>query len=115
MKQVLAMGLHMCIYPEGTRNKTKEPLQRFHDGAFRLAIETGKSIIPTLIFYSAIVLPRKTFYFWPHKVEMHFLEPVEVRNMNTEELREKVFGIMKEYYVAKRGLTLLSLSKGEGR
>src|SRR6185436_5631575 len=35
MKDVLQMGMHMCIYPEGTRNKTTAPLQPFHNGAFR--------------------------------------------------------------------------------
>src|ERR1700733_6542947 len=35
MKEVLDMGLHMCIYPEGTRNKSGQPLKAFHDGAFR--------------------------------------------------------------------------------
>src|SRR5689334_11196615 len=50
MKEVLENGLHMCIYPEGTRNKTAEPLQRFHDGAFRLAVDTRHSILPALIF-----------------------------------------------------------------
>ncbi len=50
MKEVLDMGLHMCIYPEGTRNKTTEPLTRFHDGAFRLAVSSGKSILPAVIF-----------------------------------------------------------------
>ena len=64
MKEVLDMGLHMCIYPEGTRNKTTEPLTRFHDGAFRLAVSSGKSILPAVIFYSRKVLPpSKTFYF----------------------------------------------------
>src|SRR5215213_2057240 len=58
MKEVLQMGLHMCLYPEGTRNKTEEPLQRFHDGAFKLAIDTRKEIIPTVIFYTSIVMPR---------------------------------------------------------
>ena len=28
MKQVLLTGMHMCIYPEGTRNRTKEPLKQ---------------------------------------------------------------------------------------
>jgi len=100
MRQVLDMGLHMCIYPEGTRNKTKEPLQPFHSGAFRLAVDSGKSIVPCLIFYTAKVLPRKPLYFWPHRVEMHFLEPIPVAGMNSDQLKEKVFGIMKEYYVA---------------
>src|SRR5262245_27973224 len=48
MRQVLEMGLHMCIYPEGTRNKTSEPLQRFHSGAFRLSVDSGKSILPAV-------------------------------------------------------------------
>ena len=94
------MGLHMCIYPEGTRNKTKEPLQRFHDGAFRLAVDTGKSIIPAVIFYTNKVLPRhKTFYFWPHRVEMHFLPPVPSVGKEASALREEVFHLMKDYYL----------------
>ena len=63
MKTVLDQGLHMCIYPEGTRNKTREVLQRFHDGAFKLASETQKDIIPALIFHTKKVLPRKPFFF----------------------------------------------------
>jgi 1-acyl-sn-glycerol-3-phosphate acyltransferase len=102
MKAVLDMGLHMCIYPEGTRNKTSEPLQRFHDGAFRLAVETRKPVIPALIFYTSKVLPRKTFFFWPHKVEMHFLPEVSVENKSAQQLKEEVFAIMKNYLVNSR-------------
>jgi len=29
MKDVLDMGLHMCIYPEGTRKYTGQPLKSF--------------------------------------------------------------------------------------
>jgi 1-acyl-sn-glycerol-3-phosphate acyltransferase len=99
MKAVLGMGLHMCIYPEGTRNKSSEPLQRFHDGAFKLAAETRKPVIPALIFYTSKVLPRKPFFFWPHKVEMHFLPAVEVENKTSQQLKEEVFAIMKNYLV----------------
>jgi 1-acyl-sn-glycerol-3-phosphate acyltransferase len=41
MQQVLKKGIHMCIYPEGTRNRTDEPLKKFHDGAFKLAVITN--------------------------------------------------------------------------
>lgn len=103
MKQVLQLGLHMCLYPEGTRNKTNEPLQRFHDGAFKLAIETQKQIIPAVIFYTNIVLPRnKTFYFWPHKLEMHFLSPINVTDRTLDEIKEEAFETMKNYYVSKK-------------
>ena len=97
MKAVLDMGFHMCIYPEGTRNKTSQPLQRFHDGAFKLAVETKKQIIPSLIFYTSKVLPRKHFFLWPHKVEMHFLPPIEVENKSSQQLKEEAFIVMQTY------------------
>jgi 1-acyl-sn-glycerol-3-phosphate acyltransferase len=100
MKKVLEMGMHMCIYPEGTRNKTTEPLQHFHNGAFKLAVDTGKSVMPTLIFNTAKVLPAgKSFFFWPVKVKMHFLEPVAVGTQSVDQLKEKVFAVMREYYI----------------
>ena len=103
MKAVLEMGLHMCIYPEGTRNKTNEPLQRFHNGAFKLAIDTGKAIMPAVIFNTAKVLPAgKGFFFWPVKVKMHFLEPVAAGTQTVEQLKEKVFAVMQEYYIKNK-------------
>ncbi len=103
MKEILDLGLHMCIYPEGTRNKSGEPIKPFHDGAFRLAIETGKEIIPTVIFHTKKVLPtEKTFLLWPHPLEMHFLDPVKASGESAvAELREKVYNIMKEYYIQR--------------
>ena len=101
MREVLDMGLHMCIYPEGTRNKTAQPLQRFHDGAFRLSFESGKSILPALIFNTVKVLPRKIFFFWPSKIELHYLTPVSPKDFpSSEKLKEHVFNLMKEYYVS---------------
>jgi 1-acyl-sn-glycerol-3-phosphate acyltransferase len=46
MKKVLDMGMHMSIYPEGTRNRTGQPLKSFQDGAFRLAA-ASKSHYPS--------------------------------------------------------------------
>ena len=89
----------MVIYPEGTRNKTTDPLKSFYDGAFNLAIDTKKEVMPTLIFNTKKILPAgKTFYISPHKIEMHFLPPVNVENMNKKELKEKVFTVMWDYY-----------------
>ncbi|MGQ0737739.1 MAG: lysophospholipid acyltransferase family protein [Bacteroidota bacterium] len=100
MKAVLKKGMHMSVYPEGTRNRTNEPLKKFHSGAFRLAVETGTAIIPAVIFNTKKVLPAdRAFWFWPHKLEMHFLPPVETGTKNTEALKEEVFEMMKTYYV----------------
>jgi 1-acyl-sn-glycerol-3-phosphate acyltransferase len=104
MREVLAMGLHMCIYPEGTRNKTGDPLKSFHSGAFRLAKDTNKAIIPALIFNSKKVLPAdKTFYLMPHRLYIHFLPAVySPAEENAESLRHRVFEIMKDYYQANK-------------
>jgi len=100
MKKTLAQGLHMVIYPEGTRNKTNDPLKSFHDGAFKLAVDCKKEVIPTLIFNTRKVLPAdKTFYMMPHKLEMHFLKPVSAENITSRELKQKVFKIMWDYYL----------------
>ncbi len=100
MKEVLSMGLHMCIYPEGTRNKSAQPLKPFHSGAFRLSADTDKEIIPALIFNSRKVLPaNKIFYAIPHKLEIHFLPGVKMNsNETTEQFKERVYGIMHDYY-----------------
>lgn len=102
MKETLTMGLHMCIYPEGTRNVSGNPLNPFHDGAFKLAVNSGRPIIPAVIFNTRNILPPgKVFYFWPHRMEIHFLPPIEVKPGDTyQHLKETSFNVMKEYYMA---------------
>lgn len=104
MKEVLNLGMHMCIYPEGTRNKTDLPLKEFHDGAFKLAIDTGTSILPAILFNTKKILPPgKLFYYWPAKMEIHFLPPIAVNpNDNYEMLKENVHRIMSDYYVSHK-------------
>jgi 1-acyl-sn-glycerol-3-phosphate acyltransferase len=108
MKAVLEKGMHMSVYPEGTRNRTTEPLKKFHDGAFRLATETGHDIIPAIMFNTKKVLPMgKPFYFWPQKLEMHFLPAIPVnKDDDYSMLKEKVFATMKEHYANNLHLSM---------
>ena len=102
MKEVLGNGMHMCIYPEGTRNKTQMPLKEFHDGAFKLAIECETPILPALIFNTKKVLPfDKMFFFRPSKMELHFLPAVAINKTDDfETVKQNLHKIMSEYYVA---------------
>lgn len=100
MKTVLQKGMHMCIYPEGTRNRTTDPLKKFYDGAFKLAVATNTAVIPAIILNTKKALPpNKTFYLLPQQLEMHFLEPVAVNNQTADQLKDIVFNLMKDYYV----------------
>jgi len=103
MKETLQQGMHMSVYPEGTRNRSDDPLKPFHDGAFKLAIETGKSIIPAVIFNTKKVLPlHKTFYFMPHPLAIHFLPEITVANKTAKELKQEVFDVMWNYYLQNK-------------
>ncbi|HZZ76441.1 MAG TPA: lysophospholipid acyltransferase family protein, partial [Puia sp.] len=101
MQAVLDMGLHMCIYPEGTRNTSAEPIKPFHDGAFRLAVTSGHAIIPMIIFNSRRANPPdKSFYLMPVKLKMEFLPEVEVMPDETvEHLKARVFDQMKNFII----------------
>ncbi|HEY4153867.1 MAG TPA: lysophospholipid acyltransferase family protein, partial [Puia sp.] len=102
MHEVLNMGLHMCIYPEGTRNTGTEPLKSFHDGAFRLAIGSGKSIIPMVIFNSRRANPPlKGFFLLPVKLYLDFLPEVKSPPGETvEQLKNRVHDLMKQYILS---------------
>lgn len=101
MMQTLREGMHMSIYPEGTRNKTNEPLKKFYDGAFKLSVASGAPIIPSVIFNTKKILPpNKPMYLIPGPMEIHFLEPIEPTNLSSDELKDKVFEVMKNYYLA---------------
>lgn len=103
MNDMLRKGLHLCLYPEGTRNKTGLPLQKFYDGAFITAIRTQKPIIPGLIFNTKKIYPSDSkIWARPKSIHVHFLPPVETKGLTMNDmlsLKEKVHKIMEEYYV----------------
>lgn len=102
MKKVLNNGMHMCIYPEGTRNRTDQPLKEFYDGAFKLAVATKKEIIPCVITGTRKAMPiNRSFYLLPVRLKMYFLEPISSVNISVEELKKKTFEVMRDCYVDK--------------
>ncbi len=99
MKAVLRKGMHMCIYPEGTRNRTDKPLKEFYDGAFKLSADTGKEIIPCVIFGTKQAMPiEKFFYLMPQKLRMDFLKPVSPAATDVKTLKAMVFEMMQSKY-----------------
>lgn len=98
MKKVLTSGMHMCIYPEGTRNRSSKPLKDFYDGAFKLAVDTQKAIMPCVIIGTKQAMPiHKTFYLFPTKLSMHFLPPVDAGS-NDKMLKQQVYELMLQAY-----------------
>lgn len=104
MKDVLLrQNLDMVIYPEGTRNRTGKPLKEFYDGAFRLAIDCKKEVIPVVLLHTATVLPpAKKFFLWPHPIHMHLLPAVSSEGKTTAELKNEVYKMMWDFIEGER-------------
>jgi 1-acyl-sn-glycerol-3-phosphate acyltransferase len=101
MKKALQQGMHMSIYPEGTRNRSSAPLKPFYDGAFKLAVEAQKDIMPCVITGTKKAMPiDKFFYLLPTKLTMTFLPPIASTNIEAKVLKEKAFKEMTDFYVA---------------
>lgn len=103
MKEVLAAGCSMCIYPEGTRNRTDKPLLPFQRGTFLLAKETNKPIVPVVLVGSDRALSaRKTLYAMPTTVDVYFLDPVYMDAGESDtELRSRIEKMMADFYTSK--------------
>jgi 1-acyl-sn-glycerol-3-phosphate acyltransferase len=106
MQETLNMGIHLCLYPEGTRNKTDKPMQPFFDGAFVTAVKSQRPIIPGIIFNTGKILPHnKKFWALPMPIRIHFLEAIPTEGLTLNDvpaLKEKVYNIMETYYVANK-------------
>src|SRR5690606_20813678 len=94
MNEMLGLGLHLCLYPEGTRNKSDQPMQPFFDGAFITAIRAQKPIMPGVIFNTGRILPHdKKVWARPLPIYFHFLDPISTEGLTLNDaaaLKQKV-------------------------
>jgi len=73
----LAAGMPVFFFPEGTRSFTGE-LGSFQNGAFKLAFETGGSLVPIAVSGTHALLPRGQWVFRPHgHVRITILPPMD--------------------------------------
>ncbi len=73
MAYFLANRVGVCLFPEGTRNRTEEPLLRFKSGAFRLAIQENVPVIITALIGTSAVLNTQG-NAKPTKLGIHFID-----------------------------------------
>lgn len=105
MKRVLAQGVSLFIYPEGTRNTTGELTAKFFDGAFRLAIESKKPIAILVIANTHDLCPARGFGLSPGKLTYQWVGPIQTldyTNSDTEALRDRVKNLINETLITLR-------------
>lgn len=112
LKSILAKGISILVFPEGTFNTTHQPLKEFYDGAFRIAIETQTPIKPVLLLNAYDRMHYESIFSMnPGKSRSVFLPEVSVEGLTLGDvgmLKEKVFSMMKEELV-RRGAKWIEL------
>ena len=80
-RKKLAEGASVHFYPEGTRSEDGW-VQRFHRGAFELAIELNQEIQPLILCDTATMVPRDAFWIEPFYVVASGLPRVTPKNFD---------------------------------
>jgi 1-acyl-sn-glycerol-3-phosphate acyltransferase len=87
-KRLLAQGIWIIMFPEGTRIPRGQKGQYKHGGT-RLAVETGAPIIPIAVS-SARVWPRKAFVKMPGVVDVSIGAPIASAGREPDDLLREV-------------------------
>ncbi len=104
LKSWAAKGVSFCVFPEGTRNRTTEPLGRFYQGAFDAAISAGIPIAPIVFIGNRQLMPMNSRLLRPGKMKAIYLEPIPTCDLSSEDagiLRDQVFRAMYNAIVAE--------------
>jgi 1-acyl-sn-glycerol-3-phosphate acyltransferase len=99
LKDVLSLGISILIFPEGTQNRTKETLQPFYDGAFRIAVETQQPILPMVVIGAGKLMPPGRFFIQQGRIKIVMGEEIPTTGLklaDVPELKEKVRLLMLE-------------------
>lgn len=84
-RATLAAGMSVMLFPEGTRSPDGKLLP-FKDGAFRLAIETGRPILPLALHGTRSCRPKGSLWFGDADAVVRALEPIPTAGLTLEDL-----------------------------
>lgn len=94
IKEKLIEGKSIIIFPEGTRSKTGE-IGPFKKGAFLLAYDTQKALIPCYIKGTGKMLPKNKFWITQAKISLH-IQPELKNNQNEIDKKAVVVNNIKD-------------------
>lgn len=116
MKTILAAiekaksGISICIFPEGTRNKTADTFLPFHEGSFKIAEKAGIPIVPMTIVGSAAVFEDHFPKIKKTTVIIEYGKPLYINELPKEAkkaLGSTVKSVIEEtYFKNKEEITL---------
>jgi 1-acyl-sn-glycerol-3-phosphate acyltransferase len=100
--EVMRHGIHMTVYPEGTRSKDGRLLP-FKKGPFHLALETGFPIVPVTVLGTLEMMPKGTYACKGGTATLVFHPPVDPKKyQGREELTQAVFDAIESALPVER-------------
>ena len=81
----LKKGRVLAVFPEGTRSKSGK-IGRFKRGSFKMALETGVSVIPCCIDGARDLLPKKSLLAKFGKMKVIYGAPISVNKVDFSNL-----------------------------
>jgi len=77
-------GISVCIFPEGTRNKTPDSFLPFHEGSFKIAEKGNVPVVPISILNSAAVLEDHFPFVKKATVVIEYGKPVLISDLDKD-------------------------------
>ena len=81
-------GISMCIFPEGTRNKTDELVLPFKEGSFKMAEKTGCPIIPMALTNTSAIFEDHFPLVKPTTVILEYGAPIYPNELDKEDCKK---------------------------
>lgn len=80
-------GISICIFPEGTRNKSKDELDMlpFHEGSFKIAVKGGCPIIPMALTNTSALFEDHLPFIRPCHVILEYGKPIIPKELDKED------------------------------
>ena len=80
-------GISICIFPEGTRNRSESDLElmEFHEGSFKLATRTGCPIIPIALNNTVSIFEKQFPKIRKTHVVIEYCKPIYPAELSKED------------------------------
>lgn len=94
-------GISICIFPEGTRNRTEQDFLPFHEGSFKIAEKADVPVVPITIVGTSGIFEDHIPFIRKQTVIIEYGKPIEIKTLDKDtrkNLGSYVQGIMAETY-----------------